>query len=399
MKSIMRIFSIAALAAAVATMVGCAKEETNNGDGQTYTTTVKLSDGGSKAIAENGHKTFAVGDQLRLYELLSSGNWSRWCLSYELTADDISADGKAARFSFPAAHVPLIRAGKTWRFVYPGEYIDEVNEPGQGSGIHMQTGNLSNLGNFYDYAKYDITFESDGQGFPSSIKLENQYAILQLKIMNSAGTDITKSITKLDIANSDIPYSAVMRSSNIQVSRGEEPGPIYIAMYPTSNDIEFSASSENYNHGGYYFTRTKIVTGKTLEAGHIYPVELTMSSTNVTLYREDIITIGNYGYGSMGGLYITAEAGATWSGTDGGNGPTVISLNNDGMVRFESDYGKISRIVMTGFTKGGGDLPYGWTESDGTITWSGTPDATVYMAYGTATLTAGDDAQIVFTVE
>lgn len=54
---------------------------------------------------------------------------------------------------------------------------------------------------------------------------------------------------------------------------------------------------------------------------------------------------------------------------------------------------------MTGFTKGGGDLPSGWTESDGTITWSGTPDATVYMAYGTATLTAGNEAQIVFTVE
>ena len=398
MKSIMRFFSIAALAAAMATMVGCTKEGTDNANGPTCSTVVKLPEGGSKAITGDGHKTFVAGDRIKMYEQLPSGNWSYGGKSLALTSADISADGKATRFTFPAAHVPPITAGKTWRFVYPGEYIDEVNEPGGGSGIHWQTGNLSALGSTYDYAKYDITFVSDNQGFPSRIKLENQYAILKLIIKNSVGTDITSSITKIDIANSNIPYNSITNSSNIQVSRGTDPGPIYIAMYPTSNDIEFSARDTNYVHGGYYFTRTKTVTGKTLQAGHLYPVELTMSSANVTLNSGDITTIGQYGYGYMGGIYVMAEDGATWTVTDGGNGPTVISINN-GDVRFESDYGRISQIVMTGFTKGGGDLPSGWTESDGTITWSGTPSTPVYMAYGTATLTAGNDAQIVFTVQ
>lgn len=398
MKSIMRFFSIAALAAAVATMVGCTKEETNNTDGQTCSTVVKLPEGGSKAITGDGHKTFVVGDRIRMYEQLPSGDWQYSGKSLALTSADISNDGKAARFTFLRTDVDNMRAGETWRFVYPGDYIDEVNQPGDGSGIHLQTGNLETLGSTYDYAKYDFVCTANGE-LPSTIRLANQYAILKLKILNSVGTDITSIITKLDIANSNIPYNSITNSSNIQVSRGEVPGPIYIAMYPTSDNIEFSTSNENYNHGGYYFTRTKTVTGKTLQAGHLYPVELTMPSTNVTLYSEDITAIGQYGWGSMGGIYVMAEGGATWTGTDGGNGPTVISINGEGDVRFDSDYGKISRIIMTGFTKGGGDLPSGWTESDGTISWSGTPAETVYMAYGTATLTAEDGAQIVFTVE
>lgn len=411
MKSIMRFFSIAALAAAMATMVGCAKDGNNIADGLTFTTTVQLPGGGGKAIDGEGHKTFVAGDFIRLYEQLPSGKWSRWCNSYELTADDISADGKAARFSFPAAHVPSISTGTTLRFVYPGEYVDEVNETNGGSGIHRQGGGtLENLGRIYDYAKYDTTFTSNGQ-FPSRIKLKNQYAILKLIIKNSAGTNITRSITKLDIANSNIPYSDIMRSSNIQVSRGEEDGPIYIAMYPTSNDIDFSASSENYNHGGYYFTRTKNVSGKTLEAGHMYPVELTMPSTNVTWYREDISMINadvNIEYFPMGGIYLTTANEATWTVTDGGNGPTVITGvvpggAYGGTVSFTSNIGKITRIEMTGFTKTGNLYP-GWTESAGAFIWSGTAANTVYLMNGlvdglSATLTAGDNPQIVFSVE
>ena len=408
MKSIMRFFSIATLAAAMATMVGCAKEETSNTNGLTFTTTVQLPGGGGKAIDGDGHKTFVEGDFIRLYEQLPSGKWSRWCNSYELTADDISADGKAARFSFPAAHVPSISTGTTLRFVYPGEYVDEVNETNGGSGIHRQGGGtLENLGRIYDYAKYDTTFTSNGQ-FPSRIKLKNQYAILKLIIKNSAGTDITSSITKLDITNSDIPDSRYTDGNCIWVERGEDPGPIYIAMYPTSDDIEFSTSNENYNHGGYYFTRTKTVTGKTLQAGHMYPVELTMPSTNVTLYSEDITKIGHDGYGYMGGIYVAAEGGATWTGTDGGNGPTVITgvvpgETYGGTVSFTSNIGKITRIEMTGFTKSGNLYP-GWTESAGAFIWSGTAANTVYLMNGlvdglSATLTAGDNPQIVFTVE
>ena len=401
MKSIMRFFSIAALAAAMATMVGCTKEETNSTDGLTFTTTVQLPTGGSKAIDGDGHKTFVEGDFIRLYELETEG-WSRWCNSYPLTADDISADGKAARFSFPAAHVPPITAGMTLRFVYPGEYIDDVNEPGEGSGIHWQTGNLESLGSLYDYAKYDTTFTSNGQ-FPSRIKLKNQYAILKLIIKNSAGTDITRSITKLDIANSNIPYSDIMRSSNIQVSRGEEDGPIYIAMYPTSNDIEFSASNEYNDHGGYYFTRTRTVSGKTLQAGHLYPVELTMYETPVTWNRENIIDIcspyTNFPR-TRGGITLNAMEGATWENTNGGNGPVVIS-GNGGNVSFFSAYGKIKFIEMTGFTLDGGSLAgTDWNQDGTTFRWSGTEAETVVLLNGSsATLTAGNDAQIVFTVE
>lgn len=403
MKSIMRFFSIAALAAAVATMVGCTKEETNNTDGQTCSTVVKLPEGGSKAITGDGHKTFVVGDRIRMYEQLPSGDWQYSGKSLALTSADISNDGKAARFTFLRTDVDNMRAGETWRFVYPGDYIDEVNQPGDGSGIHWQTGNLETLGSTYDYAKYDFVCTANGE-LPSTIRLANQYAILKLKILNSVGTDITSIITKLDIANSNIPYNSITNSSNIQVSRGEVPGPIYIAMYPTSNDIEFSASNEYNDHGGYYFTRTRTVSGKTLQAGHLYPVELTMPETSVMWNRENIIDIcspsTNYPR-TRGGITLNAMEGATWENTNGGNGPVVIS-GNGGNVSFSSAYGKIKFIEMTGFTLDGGSLAgTDWDQDGTTFMWGGeeAAETVVLLNLSSATLTAGNDAQIVFTVE
>lgn len=405
MKSIKRFFSIAALAAAVATMVGCAKEEANNTDGLTFTTTVELPADDGKAIDATGAKTFAVGDRLKLV------NYDHYiqCTSQPLTTADISADGKAARFTFTFASAPTFSEGDQIHFSYPGAY------PGN---LTSQYGDLTRLSSYYDYAECDEVVTTEGQ-LPSNIVLENKYTILKLKIENGAGTDITSGVDNLTVRihgqyiveDPGVNEFVDDEYLDIEVSRGAGPhaaGPIYVVVPPIANGtIEFTTSI----NGTYYScTRTKNVTGRTLNKGSLYPVELEMGPATVT-WRPGIadgsagvsygaIDAHTYEYtgASLGGIILRTTTNAQWTGghiSDGGNGGSIL---------FSSEYGNITNIVMSGFTMNSGDLNSGWTQSGTTFTWTQDPllepTNMVYLVAGNSlSLTAGASAQIVFTVE
>ena len=108
MKNKVRLFSIAALAVAVAALTGCSKEEIG-GDGLTFTTTVQMPAGGTKALDEHGVKTFAVGERIKV----TCDGGSMTCISEALTSADISADGKAAKFTFNFESAPTLSSGST----------------------------------------------------------------------------------------------------------------------------------------------------------------------------------------------------------------------------------------------------------------------------------------------
>lgn len=401
MKSIMRFFSIATLAAAMATMVGCAKEETNNTDGQTFTTTVQLPDGGSKAISENGEKTFAVGDRIKL--TVWETPWPVY-ISEPLTALNISNDGKAAEFTFNFASAPTFPLGSDVETTYPANY----------QGIDLQElGTLQSLP-AYDYTTGLSTITTEGQ-LPTYTKLENQYAILKLKILNSANTDITSFINDLYIN---------INGQDIEVTRGAgnygtdpfythfaDDTLIYVVVPPIANgDIVFTARIDGT---GYTCIRTKTVKNKTLEKGHMYPVELTMGEATVTWNTAIIDGTAGAGNGintqifpgssayqgaSLGGIQLNTTSFADWV-----NG-VISDGGRDGSIFFKSGYGNIKQIVMTGFTMNSGELISGWEQSGTTFTWTQDPllesSNRVYLVNGNSlTLTAGSSAQIVFTVE
>lgn len=401
MKRIMRFFSIAALAAAVTTMVGCTKEEMNNANGLTFTTTVQLPTGG-KAIDEMGHKTFAVGETIKL-NIYGTGDGAGPHTSNPLTSADISADGKAARFTFTFASAPALPEGRYLQYDYPGVY----------QGISYQYGTLEGLSTEFDYATTGFIQVTTAGQLPSNIRLRNQYAVLKLKILNSENTDITHGIDNLTVNIPDEENGGIME---IFVGRGaaelgDAPfyshgdSPIYVAVPGiTEEDIVFTTG----DYSDYYdCTRTKTVNSKTLQTGHLYPVELTMSPATVTWKTPIVDGTAGSGYGinaqsynmeysgaSFGGIQLRTTYHASWySGTisDGGEGGSIF---------FNSAYGKITRIVMTDFTMTGGELSPGWTQDGTTFTWSGDPANIVYLVGGTSlNLTAGASAQIVFTVE
>lgn len=396
MKSIMRFFSIATLAAAMATMVGCAKEETNNTDGQTFTTTVQLPDGGGKAISENGEKTFAVGDKIKL--TVYAEPYPVY-ISEPLTALNISNDGKAAEFTFNFPSAPTLPVGSDVVTTYPGyDHNISIN--------FQELGTLATLPT-YDYATGSSKITTEGQ-LPTLTILENQYAILKLKILNSAFQDITSFINDLYININDQDIEVTRGAGNYGTdpfyTHFADDTLIYVVVPPINNgNIVFTARIDGT---GYSYTRTKTVTGKTLQAGHMYPVELYMEDPATVTWNTAIIDgtaenynginapSGNWRGPSLGGIYWATRAPATWTGG-------VISGSGASYgVSFTSGLGQITRIVMTDFSVGeGSTLLDGWTQSGTTLTWNGESDD-VYLVNGnTLTLTAGSSAQIVFTVK
>lgn len=392
MKSIMRFFSIAALAAAVTTMVGCTREEINNANSLTFTTTVQLPTGG-KAISENGEKTFAVGDRIKL---TVSDPYQEY-LSEPLTATHISANGKAAEFTFNFLSAPTLHVGSDVVTTYPA-YDHNIS-------INLQElGTLATLPT-YDYATGSSEITTEGE-LPTLTILENQYAILKLKILNSASQDITSFINDLYININD---------QNIELTRGAgnygtdpfythfaDDTLIYVVVPPiTDGNIVFTARIAGT---GYTCIRTKTVENKTLLAGHMYPVELTMGEATVTWntaiidgtaenYNGINAPSGNWRGPSLGGIYWATRQPATWTGG-------VISNAGAGAVSFTSGLGQITSIEMTDFSVGeGSTLLDGWTQSGTTLTWSGESEYVSLVNSNSLTLTAGPSAQIVFTVK
>lgn len=402
MKSIMRFFSIAALAAAMATMVGCAKEELNNTNGLTFTTTVQLPDGGGKAISENGEKTFVVGDRIKLTVLDPYQEY----LSEPLTALKISSDGKAAEFTFNFPSAPTLPVGSDVVTTYPGyDHNISIN--------FQELGTLATLPT-YDYATGSSKITTEGQ-LPTLTILENQYAILKLKILNSAFQDITSFINDLyiNINNQDIELTrgAGNYGTDPFYTHFADDTLIYVVVPPINNgDIVFTARIDGT---GYTCIRTKTVENKTLEKGHMYPVELTMGEATVTWNTAIINGTAGSGNGintqifpgssayqgaSLGGIQLNTTSFADWV-----NG-VISDGGRDGSIFFKSGYGNIKQIVMTGFTMNSGELFSGWEQSGTTFTWTQDPllesSNIVYLVNGNSlSLTAGDGAQIVFTVK
>ena len=331
MKSNTRFFSMAALIVAVATLVGCTKENIGNGNGLTFTTTVEMPANGTKALDANGHKTFAVGERIKV----TCDGGSSTCTSEPLTSSDISADGKAAKFTFNFESTPTLTSGSTVTYEYPAAH----------SGLSGQDGTLATLQSTYDYASCSPTVTETGS-LPSNIQLQNQYAILKLFIKNSVDNDITESITRLTVTNG---------TNTVIVNRSHAAGPIYVAMLPVTNgNISFTATDGPNNYVNY----VKTVTGKTLDAGHLYPVTVSMDKQiNLANLTSD----------------YEAQDGDILTGTLAGD--CKISVNTDGATV------TLRNATITGTNNNS----YPWAgitcENNTTLVIKGTNNVTGFYAY------------------
>ena len=267
--------SLAIVSALTASCINQLEEpqQPQQGNSVTLTTTVGIkANPATKALGADGKKTFAENDQITFVYKNTSGQTT--VAFTQLTASDISADGKTATISVtmdsPAENGQL-------RLIYPSSMaqyniandatIDDEHTIDYQYLRNSQNGFLDNLGSNFDLAVYDGTM--NGDQLPASITLANKLTICAYTIKNSDGTqDLTSTITNLTVSDGTDTYT---------IGRSAGVGPIYVAMKPvTDAEITLTATDENGQH------YTKTVTNKTYAANNIYPLGMRMTETYKT---------------------------------------------------------------------------------------------------------------------
>ena len=277
MKQFSRILSIAALLFVGALTFGCISLEISGlaGDDEiqaeavTMTTTICLdSSSDTKALTADGVKTFAPGERITVFYV---GDYIRRAVSEELSAGDISSDGKKATFT-----VTLINptSNETLRYIYPADMamstydndylaIDDANTIDFGR-LNSQDGSLKSLANRLDLAVYHGHLSASGE-LPSSAKLENRLCIGEFNIKYGGGTIINDKLVHLTVSDGTNSYT---------VNRSASADPFYIAMLPVENKTVSISASDGQN---YYI---KQVNGVSLAGNTIYPINVTVTPTD-----------------------------------------------------------------------------------------------------------------------
>ena len=232
-----------------------------DGDGTiTVTTTVSMGVS-TRALTPDGVKTFSPGDQVAFVYTRESawGDYAVKAVSDSLTASNIFDNGKKARLTVTLTNP---KAGGDLRLVYPASMAASYYGDVAYDALSSQDGTLASLAGSLDLAIGTGTLAADGS-LPAAITMVNQLAVVAFTIEDETGKDITSTVTSLIINDGTNGYT---------VNRTAAEGPIYLAMQPVGATQTILLSA---NAGSASYLKT--VTGKTLDAGKLYPVELSMS--------------------------------------------------------------------------------------------------------------------------
>ena len=323
MKTMKNFLSMAALALMGAMMTGCSSDDNfdnpqqpeNKSNVVTLTTTVGFDGGTStRALASDGKKTFADGDQiaviyknssdqtLKAVGTITSGAGTKTAtFTVTLSAPD---NTKAIRYIYPAA-----MAKET---IATNATIDDAGTV-DFTKLNSQNGSLTTLGSSLDLCTFDAANWTSGT-LPNG-NLANQLAILAITLKNKAGTDdITNGITSLSVGDGSNVYS---------VTRDAIAGPIYVAIKPTSSATIGVNASDGTTR--YY----KELTTKTYAISNGYSVSWKMNeggahlsalTGNFTANNGDVLKgtlSGNYQISIADGATVTLD-GVTINGTSNG---------------------------------------------------------------------------------
>ena len=255
----MRQHSIIALVLLGVMTLGCTRMEIPEQVGNDVTLTTTVSLGGapaSKALTAAGEKTFAPGEQVAIvYTNTADATVKAVC--EPLTAADISADGKTATFTVTLTDP---KPSGAVRYIYPAAMAAADGSVNY-AALSAQDGTLASLSATLDLAIFEGALTASAT-LPDKVFLDNPLTIGEFSVSDGT-SDITSSIVSLTVSAGADTYT---------VNRAAAAGPIYVAMKPVSGDLSFTAFD-----GGLVYE--KAVTGKTMAAGSMYPVSISMTGT------------------------------------------------------------------------------------------------------------------------
>ena len=302
MEKTMKFLSMAALALMGAVMTGCSSDSDelfsepqqpeNKDKVEILTTTVSFGDGvaATRALTEGGVKTFAAGDQIAVVYENTSGTTVK-ATSVALAAGDITNGGKSANFT-----VTVTNADKTKpvKYIYPASIADEYGLVDY-KPLDVQDGTFATIASSLDACQGSGAW--DGEDLPG-LTLANLFTLCKFTI-KAGGSDITSSITQLTINNGSDIYT--VNTSSLSY--------IWVAMKPvTTGDITVYAAK-----GKDLYKKT--VSGKTLDMGKIYPINVTTTKVDGAISGQ--FTVNNSGkkvYFSQGNLQATTtDSWSTWA--------------------------------------------------------------------------------------
>ena len=264
--------STAALLIMGTIIMSCSNSDDMPGDDQpkshtvTVTTTISLDDGATtRALAEDGKKTFTAGDQIAVIYTNTSGKTVK-ATSAPIAEADIRSSKKLATFTVTLENP---QSG-TVEYVYPAAM---AKDDGTIVSIDSQDGTLATLQSQFDYARWhgEMTVSGTDVTLPY-ILLANPLTCCKFTIKNSGGTDITSSITNLTISDGTNLYV---------VTRKAAAGPIYVVMQPVigQNITLYAASNTNG------FTKTT-ASSQTLYGSKLYEINVEMNSCDMGLAMQ-----------------------------------------------------------------------------------------------------------------
>lgn len=345
---------MAALVVMGAVVVSCSKKEIDQPNEETTevvepaaednivvcTTTVSFDTDGTKALDEDGVKTFAPGEKIAVIYKNNSDQTVK-AESDPLPDGDY---GKTATFTVALTDP---KSDAAVRIIYPAAMaastVDTDTEVDADATINYaalnsQDGTLATLSSNLDLAVYDGNLV--GTDLPADPAIHNKLAICLYTIKDNAtptANDLTSTITGMTISDGTYNYS---------VSRSAAAGPIYVAIRPTNKaNISYTATD-----GTKYFKKS--VSDKTYVACQMYPLGLRMAD-------YDGVDLS-----ALGADYV-AQHGDVLTGTLTGNYKISIA---DG-----------ATVTLAGIIINGGD---DWYTDWAGITCEG--DATLVLADGTS---------------
>ena len=295
----------------------------------TLTTTVGFAADGTKALTDNGVKTFAKGEKMVLRYKNTKDDWVK-AESNALEVGDIADGSKSATFTFTLTNPDKT---KNVEYIYPAAIVNPSGNMNEYALFNNQDGTLAKLASTFDYSRKGGAW--DGENLPS-LTLENQLAILAITLKNADGSsDITSSITSLSIGDGTNTYS---------VTRSAAAGPIYVAIQPTSTatiGVNATAGTTHYYKELTSKTYAKdngySVTWKMAQGAHLSAIAADFTANNgdvltgtpasnmkisiadgatVTLKDVNINGSGTWTSGSYAGITCEGDATITLEGTN-----------------------------------------------------------------------------------